>query len=249
MTGTNLAISPRPDRAQLRSAKARTQGAAQRLLELERLEAQMRSLPNPIMLSADRAAWDRRESVKPTIRWDARHSGFAAEAAMLAGEILYHVRTGLDYLIYNLAWLDSGRPQKQTQFPIHDRKKEWPGACGSRLRWVNDAHRRVIRSHQPFAGCAWTATLRTLSNDDKHNFVVQLFREYEFRVQLSDDTVTVDPDDETRVLIAIDPPDVRFCAPDGSSLVPVLTEITRNAAVLIMSFQAEFGEADEIEFR
>jgi hypothetical protein len=91
--------------------------------------------------------------------------------------------------------------------------------------------------------------LRVLSNDDKHNFVVQLFREYDFRVHVSDETVSVDPDDETRVRIAVEAPEARFCAPDGSPLVPALTEMARGAARLLLDLQGDFGEVDTVDFR
>jgi len=47
-----------------------------------------------------------------------------ADASMripiLIGEIAYNLRSALDYLIFELAKLDSGMPQKGTQFPIED---------------------------------------------------------------------------------------------------------------------------------
>src|SRR5436309_1128025 len=42
--------------------------------------------------------------------------------SILIGETIYNQRAALDYLIYELALLDSGRIQDGTQFPI----ESWP---------------------------------------------------------------------------------------------------------------------------
>lgn len=42
------------------------------------------------------------------------------EVGLLIGDVIANLRGALDYLIYALAWLDSGSPQEDTQFPIAD---------------------------------------------------------------------------------------------------------------------------------
>src|SRR5439155_13835682 len=42
---------------------------------------------------------------------------------VLVGETVYNLRAALDYLVYELAINDSGRPQEGTQFPIESSKE------------------------------------------------------------------------------------------------------------------------------
>jgi hypothetical protein len=84
-------------------------------------------------------------------------------------DCIHNLRSALDYLIYELAFLDSGTFMDGTQFPIEDdsakfnlrRRKTY-------LRGLSDVHIRAIESLQPYNGVDWTKTLRTISNPDKH---------------------------------------------------------------------------------
>ena len=90
--------------------------------------------------------------------------------SILVGEIVYNLRAALDYLIYELAFLDSGVRQEKTQFPIC----EWPKSWGTKhtqedmLRGLSDTHKGDIKLLQPFSSCEWTGKLQALSNPDKH---------------------------------------------------------------------------------
>jgi hypothetical protein len=100
------------------------------------------------------------------------------------GEAVYNLRAALDYLVYELAVLDSGQIQKGTQFPIEDTptdpghlkdlEKRWATGTHKRLRGVSLPHQAAIRDLQPFAGCQWTKTLRVHSNIDKHETFILL---------------------------------------------------------------------------
>ena len=48
-----------------------------------------------------------------------------AMLGILIGETIYNLRAILDYLVYELAILDSGQIQKGTQFPIEDTESEF----------------------------------------------------------------------------------------------------------------------------
>jgi hypothetical protein len=119
-----------------------------------------------LKLTADRAAWDRRDPLVPTVHFDGMTEKRSGDAPLLAGEVLYHLRTALVYVTYNLAWLDSGRRQSGTAFPIPDKSNEWANACRTRLKGVGAGHCRVIRGYQPFDRCTWTADLRDFSNQE-----------------------------------------------------------------------------------
>lgn len=88
--------------------------------------------------------------------------------SILVGEIVYHLRTALDYLIYELAQFDAKEVIKTTQFPMEEFEKGFEGRRNSFLKGVSDEHVAAIKHLQPFEGCQWTRVLRELSNSDKH---------------------------------------------------------------------------------
>jgi hypothetical protein len=88
--------------------------------------------------------------------------------AILIGEICYNLRSALDYLVYELALLDSGNPQENTQFPIDDTPKKFNRNKEHRLVGLSLDHIAAIERYQPYSGCNWSKVLRTLSNPDKH---------------------------------------------------------------------------------
>src|ERR1700731_2588895 len=45
--------------------------------------------------------------------------------SILVSEICFNLRAALDYLVYELAILDSGSVKEKTQFPIEDCKKDF----------------------------------------------------------------------------------------------------------------------------
>lgn len=89
---------------------------------------------------------------------------------VLIGETVQNLRTALDYLVFALAWLNSGPdPERKTQFPIENSPKGFKGRRNTFLKGVSDAHVAAIERLQPYNGVDWLANLRTLSNLDKHN--------------------------------------------------------------------------------
>jgi hypothetical protein len=104
----------------------------------------------------------------------------------LLGEICYNFRVALDYLVFELSYLDSGKPQNGTQFPIEDKKK------GFRFRqergWLlglNAAHVAAIKALQPYNGCRWTKSLRNISNPDKHGGIVACSADQALKLTMS----------------------------------------------------------------
>jgi hypothetical protein len=95
------------------------------------------------------------------------------QIGILVGEICYNLRSSLDYLVYELAILDSGRVKDGTQFPIYDdehRTKDFNTRTSKMLIGINPAHKALIEALQPYKDqtCQWLATLREISNPDKH---------------------------------------------------------------------------------
>jgi len=88
--------------------------------------------------------------------------------SILVGEICYNLRAAMDYLVYELALLDSGRIQEFTKFPICDRKEIFDRQSGRDLKGLNSRHKALIEALQPYNGNDWTRRLREISNPDKH---------------------------------------------------------------------------------
>ncbi|HEX3664781.1 MAG TPA: hypothetical protein VHU23_06090 [Rhizomicrobium sp.] len=104
-------------------------------------------------------------------------------SAILLGEITYNFRAALDYLVFELAWKDSGSPQDFTQFPICDLKKDFDRKAPRDMVGISAAHQAAIERLQPYNRCNWTAVLRDISNPDKHRHLVR--SDYGFRIRIT----------------------------------------------------------------
>jgi hypothetical protein len=98
--------------------------------------------------------------------------------SVILGETIQALKRSLDYVVYELAFLDSGSEQNDTQFPIdsspetfrrrlkRDHRGEHDHRCY--LIGVSEKHAAVIERYQPYRGVDWTKRLQRLSNPDKH---------------------------------------------------------------------------------
>jgi len=91
---------------------------------------------------------------------------------IIVGEIIYNLRSALDYLVYELARLDSSDIKNSTQFPIESTVKGFKGKRDTFLNGVSDEHVAIFERLQPYKGCDWTKLIRELSNPDKHRQLV-----------------------------------------------------------------------------
>lgn len=110
---------------------------------------------------------------------------FDMRFGVLVGEIFYNLRCSLDYLIFELAKLDSGVEQRGTQFPIVHSRNDFDTRRKCWLKGLNDVHIAAIERLQPYNGGHWTERLRECSNADKHRHLVQAGGEVEFTVHSS----------------------------------------------------------------
>lgn len=112
----------------------------------------------------------------PSYKYTAPTTPIPSIVRILAGESVQALRRCLDYLVYEVAWLDSGVEQRDTQFPIDDHpdrfkrrlRRSNPGDHACHLIGVAGKHAAAIKLLQPFKGVDWTETLRSISNPDKH---------------------------------------------------------------------------------
>jgi hypothetical protein len=110
---------------------------------------------------------------------------------IIAGEAINCFRSALDYLIGQLAILDSGKRQERTQFPITSAPKQFKECRGSSLKGISDAHIAAIEKLQPYNGCGWTQYLAFLSNFAKHDDLILL----KHGVLVTTEKLPIDPAD------------------------------------------------------
>jgi len=145
--------------------------------------------------------------------------------SILVGEITYNLRSALDYLIYELALLDTASIQEKTQFLIIDSPSDWKQEAKRRLPGLSPVHQDAIRMLQPFSGCQWTRTLRDTSNSDKHRHLAIVQAPSAAVVELSSRQAA------TIHLLAFD---------DGRPVVSTLEELCGNVTDVLDSFRPEF---------
>lgn len=88
--------------------------------------------------------------------------------ALLFGETVHNLRAALDYLVYELAFKDSGVIQRGTKFPICDTPNDFAANWERWLPGVERKHVAAIYRLQPAGRSKWTRLLRLASNRDKH---------------------------------------------------------------------------------
>jgi hypothetical protein len=169
--------------------------------------------------------------------------------SILVGEICYNLRGALDYLIYELARLDSGAFQDGTQFPIEDSKDRFDGNAERYLKGVNASHRARIEDLQPYKGCNWMHDLRELSNPDKHRKVTSVAAVTEQELTYTGSRDSLDPNagpirtvarpNGTEVHLQFSlTTELRFA--DGTLIVVALDALKPRVTETLESFKAEF---------
>lgn len=183
--------------------------------------------------------------------------------AVRVGEAIYNLRAALDYIVFELARLDSGEPQDGTQFPIEDRKEVFDETRrNTYLRGVSDSHVALIEEYQPYQGCNWTGILRTLSNPDKHRALHLLLTQVDPEIEVSTGHRFTAEDLDRAPVVASNDPDAKAREPrflgrsrhmqvdlklvasvtfsDGPPVVETLEEMEFEVEALIQRFAAEF---------
>jgi len=170
------------------------------------------------------------------------------------GEIIYNLRAALDYLVFELAGLDSGRVIEGTQFPIEGSKKGFKWRIrGGWLDGLNAAHIAAIEALQPYRGCQWSAVLRDLSNPDKHIHLIPSHAEHELTFHVVDAAHINDFADmpgAIRSAVTTDGTEVyvkamlatRIQFADGTPVIETLEEIKSQVARVLETFKPEFEQ-------
>jgi hypothetical protein len=156
--------------------------------------------------------------------------------SVLVGETVYNLRSALDYLVYELAFLDSRNIQKGTQFPIEDSPAGWK----SHSRWlkgVSACHKTIIKRLQPFSGCSWTKILREVSNPDKHK-TLTIVNPYSIATYHPRYQTTPSPPYYPMEMDVDITSDITF--EDGLPVIETLQELKLQVANVLVVFNSEF---------
>jgi hypothetical protein len=153
------------------------------------------------------------------------------------GEAIYNLRAALDYLVYELAILDSGIVQHGTQFPIEDSKSGWQRKRPQYLVGISAKHQGAIELLQPYKGCNWTKTLRGLSNPDKHKTltIIRLGPLITNTNVFSGSGIVTAPPMKVYRQFSFD-----IVFDDGSRVIETLQELQSNIASVLDGFNPEF---------
>ncbi len=152
--------------------------------------------------------------------------------SILVGECIYNLRAALDYLVYELAILDSGKIQHGTQFPIEDTTKGWKSKINTFLKGVSIKHQAAIERLQPCNRVDWTKRLRNLSNPDKHRCLsIVRLGPVIHNTNLSS---TINPMKVYRQLTS----EVTFN--DGSSVIKTIEEFKSQITLVLDQFNPDF---------
>lgn len=160
---------------------------------------------------------------------------------LLASEVVFHLRASLDYLVFQLALLDSGLVQERTQFPMAETRAGFVQGIPRYLVGITPEHIAMLEEYQPALGVEWVRTLRNLSNGDKHRaFPLTLRR---FQGTLTPRTALTSngreqPQMEYEIRISIS-------LADGSPLIETLDTLQGRVFETLERFRPLFDEPDQ----
>jgi hypothetical protein len=233
-------------------AALRYDRAREHLADINRMLDAFKATPRDIGLYVEAESLD---ELLSRDREDVRAVPIPDDLAIRIGEFAYNLRCALDYLVFALAWHDSGREPKgkwarRLQFPCESDIKRFEGRKATTLKRVSEKHVAMIREYQPASGCRWMEVLVGLSDSDKHRHLALLAGSF----NAEDETAvwrhrTVPHPDavpDERGLYAIEDVDMEDEAtldivfPDGRLVAETLQELETQVRQLLLRFGKEF---------
>jgi hypothetical protein len=153
--------APTPDR--LQGIRAKIERAKEHVRDFEsRLRTFMQTDPYGIRVEDDPKTGDKIQRVE--IR-----SQTPADLPLVAGEVIYHLRSTLDHLVWQLVEANGGTPGKETGFPIFDAASKYKTDSARKVKGMSPVAVTVLDLIQPYKGgndSLWK--LHELNNFDKH---------------------------------------------------------------------------------
>ena len=160
---------------------------------------------------------------------------------VLIGDAANSFRSSLNYLVNQLAILNSGVGKRRNQFVIEDTPDKFRKSSRTGLEGLSAAHIAAIEGLQPYNGTKWTGTLARLSNMDKHDNLVLVAHDYLFQIIV--DEATVDPTNTDSVVRKVKmriQPVLRIQLGDGMPVVETLEAIESQVSHTLDAFKSEF---------
>lgn len=154
------------------------------LRKIERADEHIQSLTTDISSFLDSCGYQVRSEFKgnpPSLYLTIEEVNFPPvpdQFSILAGEAIYHLRSALDHLVYQLVRVNKNEPTRKNAWPILG--KENHGILERKIRGVSDIASEIIKSYQPYnLGTRYKEhllwRLKNLNDWDKHNFVIRTF--------------------------------------------------------------------------
>jgi len=234
----------------LRTAFQRVKQALIRADELQGLERRMQEavLANPVTFIVPREELQRGEFGSARFEGEQAFTlNMLPDARVLASEIIHHLRTALEYLAYQVVWLDAGHPFEGSKFPMCHKSREWERERERCLPGVSDAHALIIKRLQPFKHCRWVAQLQGLSNTDKHRQVLDV------RQLLRGDPVRLTeighphPHDERLWIVQPTTQRISVELADETNALETLAQLCAETAKVLKLAQRDFGESVSLD--
>lgn len=173
---------------------------------------------------------------------ESANTPIAGRLGVLVGDSVNSLRSCLDYLVGELAELDSGRRKPRTQFPVEQSPNAFRSRRQTFLNGVSDAHVAQIEAWQPYNGTSWTAKLVRVSNWDKHNKLVLVAHDYLIGGTVTQSVTSGSGDVELLFQMSLTP-SLRVQLEDGLRLLETLDEVRIGVANTLEHFSSEFGAA------
>lgn len=171
---------------------------------------------------------------------ESAHTPIAERLAVLIGDSVNSLRSCLDYLVGELAELDSGSRKPRTQFPVEALPEAFQRKKNTFLNGLNTAHIANIESLQPYNGIDWTAKLARMSNWDKHNKLVLVAHDY--LVSVCQTRNGPDASGEAVIQLQFElQPSLCIQLEDGLQVLDSLQEIRRGVSSTLDHFSSEFS--------
>lgn len=138
--------------------------------------------------------------------------------AVLAGEIIHHLRSVLDHLVHALVVENGGIPLSNNQFPLARTSVEFEKLCSSGLiKGISKTAKKRIRAQQPYHdGEPENTTLRVLHECnilDKHRLLLVVNT-----VAGIGNSITIDAQEDGVTITHLDDPQPRQITMDGVEL-------------------------------
>jgi hypothetical protein len=165
---------------------------------------------------------------------------------VVASETLFNIRAALDYVVFEVAWLDAGHEVNNTQFPIVSERAKWRDESRRRLRGFTREHVEAVFPFQPFAGCGWSRQLQSLTNADKHRRLLKLLPAGEGMWNLSLMTFEQVQGEAGRLRAPVRDVDLTVEFADGTDCFASFQTMIEGAAQVHAAFAALFGEAGRL---